>query len=60
MSGDIRDVVFEERGALGIIRLNRPKALNALTREMCVAIRERLAAWRDSPPEQRMRALRKL
>lgn len=49
MSGDIRDVVFEERGALGIIRLNRPKALNALTREMCVAIRERLAAWRDSP-----------
>ncbi len=40
------EVIFRTRGALGIIHLNRPRALNALTREMCVAIRERLEAWK--------------
>jgi enoyl-CoA hydratase len=33
-------------GKLGIITLNRPKAINALNREMIAAIRAQLAAWR--------------
>jgi enoyl-CoA hydratase len=39
------DVLFERRGAVGLITLNRPKALNALTRDMCVAMKAQLADW---------------
>ena len=39
------DVLFDRRDALGLITLNRPKALNALTREMCLAMKARLAEW---------------
>jgi enoyl-CoA hydratase len=39
------DVLFEQRGALGLITLNRPKALNALTRDMCVAMKAQLDEW---------------
>jgi enoyl-CoA hydratase len=39
------EVDFERRGAVGIIVLNRPKVLNALTHAMIKAIRTRLAAW---------------
>jgi enoyl-CoA hydratase len=39
------EVLFERRGAVGLITLNRPKALNALTRDMCVAMKARLGAW---------------
>ncbi len=38
-------ILFEKRGALGLITLNRPKALNALTHDMCTGMRERLAEW---------------
>jgi enoyl-CoA hydratase len=41
------DVLFEQRGALGLITLNRPQALNALTRDMCLAMLARLAAWQS-------------
>ncbi len=41
------DIVFEVKGSLGLITLNRPKALNALTHSMCVAIYTRLQAWKD-------------
>ncbi|HSC19239.1 MAG TPA: enoyl-CoA hydratase/isomerase family protein [Rhizomicrobium sp.] len=41
----MNDVLFEQRGALGLITLNRPKALNALTRDMCLATNAQLAAW---------------
>lgn len=41
------EVLFETRGALGLITLNRPKALNALTRPMCVAMKAQLDAWKD-------------
>ncbi|NNE57818.1 MAG: enoyl-CoA hydratase/isomerase family protein [Hellea sp.] len=34
-------------GKLGIITLNRPKALNALTTEMCVAITDVMVAWEE-------------
>jgi enoyl-CoA hydratase len=39
------EVIFETRGALALITLNRPKALNALTRGMVVAISGRLSEW---------------
>lgn len=39
------DILFEVRGRLGLITLNRPKALNALTTEMCVALRGQLGKW---------------
>ena len=41
----IEDVLFEKRGALGLITLNRPKALNALTRDMALAMKVQLDAW---------------
>jgi len=39
------DVLFEIRGAIGLITLNRPKALNALNVPMVDAMREKLAEW---------------
>ncbi|HSM96155.1 MAG TPA: enoyl-CoA hydratase/isomerase family protein, partial [Rhizomicrobium sp.] len=42
---DEPEVLFERRGALGLITLNRPKALNALTHGMCVAMKAQLDAW---------------
>ncbi|WP_114226696.1 MULTISPECIES: enoyl-CoA hydratase/isomerase family protein [Sphingomonas] len=41
------DVLIEVEGPLGRIRLNRPKAIHALTREMCEAISAALLEWRD-------------
>ncbi len=42
---DSEDVQFEVAGGAGIITLNRPKALNALTHGMALAIRAKLANW---------------
>lgn len=39
------EILFERRGTLGLITLNRPKALNALTHDMCVAMKAQLDAW---------------
>jgi len=39
------DVLFEVRGGIGLVLLNRPKALNALNQVMVEAMRERLALW---------------
>jgi enoyl-CoA hydratase len=39
------EVLFERRGAAGLITLNRPKALNALTHGMCLAMKAQLGAW---------------
>ncbi len=40
------DVLIERQGALGRIRLNRPKAIHALTQAMCDTMNEALLAWR--------------
>jgi len=40
-------IITRIQGSLGRITLNRPKALNALTGEMCAAITEALLSWRD-------------
>ena len=40
------DVLFEKRGRVGLITLNRPKALNALTLDMVDAMQAKLNAWR--------------
>lgn len=39
------EVLFEQRGVAGIITLNRPKALNALTLGMVRLIHPQLTAW---------------
>ena len=41
------EVLFETRGALGVITLNRPRRLNALTQGMCAAMDARLVRWQD-------------
>ncbi len=38
-------ILFERKGAVGWVVLNRPQALNALTHEMALALDARLAAW---------------
>ena len=46
---DDADILFERRGRLGLITLNRPKALNALTHDMALALERQLDLWRDDP-----------
>jgi enoyl-CoA hydratase len=43
------EVKFEARGTAGLITLDRPKALNALTHAMCLAIDGALKAWAADP-----------
>lgn len=43
------DVVTERRGNAGLITLNRPKALNALSLQMVRDLFNILSAWRDNP-----------
>ena len=44
---DTDDILFERRGAAGLVTLNRPKALNAVTHGMVRALRKQLDAWTD-------------
>ncbi|MFV2092981.1 MAG: enoyl-CoA hydratase/isomerase family protein, partial [Hyphomicrobiales bacterium] len=39
------DILFETRGSVGLITLNRPKALNAVTYAMVCEMPEQLARW---------------
>ena len=48
------DILFERRGAAGIVTLNRPKALNAVTHGMVRALRAQLDAWADDPAVTRV------
>lgn len=47
IEGSPDEVLFEQRGHLGVITLNRPKAVNALSAGMVAAMLERLTAWAD-------------
>ena len=44
---DTSEVLFERRGRLGVVTLNRPKAVNALTAGMAAAMLEQLTLWAD-------------
>jgi enoyl-CoA hydratase len=48
------DILFERRGAAGIVTLNRPQALNAVTTGMALALREQLDAWAEDPAVTRV------
>ncbi|SNY93081.1 enoyl-CoA hydratase [Cohaesibacter sp. ES.047] len=41
------DILFEQRGCIGLITLNRTKALNALSQPMVKAMAGQLTVWRD-------------
>ena len=43
------EILFDRRGSAGIVTLNRPQALNAVTLVMVRALRKQLDAWRDDP-----------
>ncbi len=43
------DMIIRKDGKAGHITLNRPKALNALTWDMCLAIEAALDDWRNDP-----------
>jgi len=49
MDTSAAEILFERRGAAGIITLNRPKALNAVTHGMVLALRAQLDAWAGDP-----------
>jgi enoyl-CoA hydratase len=44
---DSPDILFARRGAAGIVTLNRPAALNAITHAMVRALHRQLDAWAD-------------
>ena len=39
------DILFEKHGTTGVVTLNRPASLNALTLPMVCALNERLQVW---------------
>ncbi len=41
------DILISREGAVGRIRLNRPKAIHALTKAMCETMSEALLGWRE-------------
>jgi len=43
------EILFERCGAAGIVTLNRPKALNAVTHAMVRALRAELDRWANDP-----------
>ncbi len=48
------EIICEKRGSAGLIHLNRPKALNALTLPMVHAIAQALDAWEHDPEVTRI------
>ena len=43
------EILFERRGGLGLVTLNRPKAMNALTHDMALALEAQLDDWATDP-----------
>ena len=48
------EVIAEIRGSAGLLTLNRPKALNALSLDMIRDLTAALLAWRDDPRVERV------
>src|SRR5215208_241433 len=48
------ELLCERRGAAGLVTLNRPQALNALTHAMVLALSRALDAWADDPAVTRI------
>jgi enoyl-CoA hydratase len=48
------EILFDRRGAAGLVTLNRPQALNAVTHSMVCALRAQLNAWADDPAVTRV------
>jgi enoyl-CoA hydratase/carnithine racemase len=48
------EILFERRGAAGIVILNRPQALNAVTFGMVAALTRQLAEWEGDPAVSRV------
>ena len=42
---DEPEILFEKRGKAGVVTLNRPKALNAVTHNMILRLHEQMSAW---------------
>ena len=51
---DTAEIICETEGAAGLITLNRPHALNALTLDMVRALGRALDAWADDPQVTRV------
>lgn len=49
-----QDIICERRGAAGVVLLNRPKALNALTLGMVRGLTAALGEWRDDSAIERV------
>ena len=52
--GSNRDILFARRGAAGLVTLNRPQALNAVTFDMVRALARQLSEWADDPAVTRV------
>ncbi len=48
------EILFDRRGAAGLVTLNRPAALNAVTLGMVRAFTRQLKEWRDDPSVTRV------
>lgn len=42
-----QDILFSQEGQLGLVCLNRPGALNALTLPMIMALQKKLSSWKE-------------
>lgn len=45
----MEEVLFTQEGQLGLITLNRPSALNALSLAMILALQKQLGLWKEDP-----------
>jgi enoyl-CoA hydratase len=48
------DILFERRGTAGVVTLNRPQALNAVTLAMVEALTRQLVRWESDPAVTRV------
>jgi enoyl-CoA hydratase len=49
VGAELSDILFERRGAAGVVTLNRPKALNAVSHAMVLAFHAQLNDWAHDP-----------